>query len=198
MISQIPVKPALRSQIHTPIYIVNILLTLLIYLSMKPINLIPILLKIDSELIVICMVSSLLIILFQCIIALLYGKQIFIKLQFMVYVNIILPASIYILLGFTGWDNTSAKVGLGVTLGIFIPLSVCLQAIIGKECYAANLIVDRGLPLTFYLFLFSISHYLYACTSQPYQLLGTLLMALFSLYTKLGLIDQGFRRSKCI
>lgn len=98
----------------------------------------------------------------EFVIGLLYGKQLYIKGQFLLFRNVILPIGFYCIMNYTpiGTDTPQVVVGLVVTASVMIVF--VLQWLIGKEEYAKNLIIEDGLPLNGYLLIFEVALYLYA------------------------------------
>ena len=111
------------------------------------------------------MFASIGVILLEFVIGLLYGKQLYIKWQFLVFRHVILPVGFYCLMNYTQNTADTSQIVVGIIVAVSVPITFVLQWLIGKEEYTKNLIVDQGLPLNGYFLIFEIAIYFYALGS---------------------------------
>lgn len=106
------------------------------------------------------MFSAVLLILFQFALAIMYQKHLFLKIQFMVYKNIVYPLALASLIVLTS-NNGYLYITIQCIAVLATALLLGLEFFIGKESYCKKLIIDEGLPITFYLLIFQIFMYLH-------------------------------------
>lgn len=92
-------------------------------------------------------------IVFQFVVAVMYGHHVFVKLQFLVYRGVVYPLALASVTVLTYNDGFVYMCVVCVAIVCTLVL-VVMDVYVGGESYARQLIVDEGLPITFYMIVF--------------------------------------------
>lgn len=120
----------------------------------------------------------------ELVVAVLYGRHLFLKVQYLVYRALVFPIGVYSLIGLPGVAELGKKGLLVGSTGLLLGL----EFFIGREGYLKHLLVEKAFTSTAYLVLMQVGVFLFSVEMRGLRILVGILMAILSVATKFIII----------